>query len=221
MLYLTPMHPGVAGKLCWPHVQALQPVHAQASGHNTSTTTSTPSRFKQSSMCSSPSFPTYRESQSNNITTIAHLNHIGGKSMAMNLVMHQILNLCTKEDIQLSAIFLPGASNTQVDYLSCLHPHHEWHLAPAIFNQINKHWGPHSVDQTVTATNKQLPRFNSHFTEPGCKVVDCLLQDWRQENNWCTPPIALILCILKLMIHQQATTMIMVPCWPGCHWFSA
>jgi hypothetical protein len=64
----------------------------------------------------------------NNISTVAHLNNMGGCSTEMNSIWWTIHLLCKVEHIQLTAIYLLGVNNTVADCLSWLHPHHKWHL---------------------------------------------------------------------------------------------
>jgi len=122
----------------------------------------------------------------NNIATVAHLNHMGGRSPPMSNVMRVMHQLCESSHIQ-------------------------WQLAPAMFCHLDQHWDPHTIDRTASASNSQLPRFNSRFSEAKSKAVDCLLQDWSKDNNWATPPIALILRILNLVERQCAIAKIIVP----------
>jgi len=143
-----------------------------------------------------------------------------GRSPPMNNVMHAIHQLCKSSNIQLMATYLPGADNTVADHLSHLWPHHKWQLAPAMVCRLDQLWGPHTIDRTASASNSQLHRFNSQFSEAKSKAVDCLLQDWSKENNWAAPPIALILRILNLVKRQCTMATIIVPKWPGCCWFS-
>ncbi|ELR23749.1 uncharacterized protein ACA1_195710 [Acanthamoeba castellanii str. Neff] len=75
------------------------------------------------------------------------------------------------------------------------------------------------VDWMATAQNARCPCFNSHFHEEGSEVVDALCQDWRQENNWVTPPIALILKIITLIHQQCASATIVVLTWLNRLWF--
>jgi len=122
-----------------------------------------------------------------NIATVAHLNHMGGRSPQMNNVMRMIHQLCKSSHIQLMATYLPGVDNMMADHLSSLWPHHEWQLSPAMFCRLNQGFGPHTIDRTASASNSQLPRFNLQFLEAESKAVDCLLQDWSKDNNWTTP----------------------------------
>jgi len=73
-----------------------------------------------------------------NIATVAHLNHLGGRSPPMNNVMRTIHQLCKSSHIQLTATYLLGVDNTVADRLSCLWPHHKWQLAPAMFCRLNQ-----------------------------------------------------------------------------------
>jgi len=51
----------------------------------------------------------------NNIVTVAHLNHMGGRSPPMNNVMRAIHQLCKSSHIQLTATYLLGVDNMVAD----------------------------------------------------------------------------------------------------------
>jgi len=91
-----------------------------------------------------------------NIATVAHLNHMGGRSPPMNNVMCAIHQLCKSSHIQLMATYLPGADNMVADHLSRLWPHHKWQLSPAMFHHLDQRWGPHTIDRTASASNSPL-----------------------------------------------------------------
>jgi len=83
----------------------------------------------------------------------------------MNNVMRTIHQLCKSSHIQLMATYLLGVDNMVADHLSRMWPHHEWKLAPAMFCRLDQCWGPHTIDRTASASNSQLPRFNSWLLE--------------------------------------------------------
>jgi len=58
-----------------------------------------------------------------NIATVAHLNHMEGRSPPMNNVMCAIHQLCESSHIQLMVTYLPGVDNMVADHLSRLWPH--------------------------------------------------------------------------------------------------
>jgi len=91
----------------------------------------------------------------NNIATMAHLNHMGGRSPPMNNVMRIIHQLCKSSHIQLTATYLPGVDNMVADCLSHLWPHHKWKLAPAMFCRLDQCWGPHTINRD--SISLQLP----------------------------------------------------------------
>ncbi len=154
-----------------------------------------------------------------NITAVAYVKHLGGRSKAMNRTTHKIFNLCKRHNIQLSTIHLPGVENNCADHLSCLYPQHEWGIAHHIFKSIDRRWGPHTVDRMATTANTKLPCFNSCFWEAGSEAVDAISQDWRGETNWVAPPIALIPQVLRLLRHQRAHATVIAPVWTGKPWF--
>jgi hypothetical protein len=89
----------------------------------------------------------------NNVTTVMYVKHLGGRSKAMNSMMHKIFNLCKHHSIHLSAIHLPGVENNHADYLSWLYPQHEWAITQHLFHFIDQKWGPHMINHMATVQN--------------------------------------------------------------------
>ena len=98
-----------------------------------------------------------------------------------------------------------------------------------VFQSINVHWGPHTVDRFACRYNTKLPRFNSWFFQPGCEAVDAFSQDWGYDNNWLCPPVCLIVRVLKHMEVCLARGTLILPLWKssffwnvcttdGAHW---
>jgi ribonuclease HI len=115
----------------------------------------------------------------NNVTAIAYVNKLGGRSATLNKTMCKILKWCEQHHTQLSAQHLPGLNNSRANRLSRLYLQHEWQLADHIFHSLNRHWGLHTINHTATTSNAHLPWFNSCFHELGSEAVNCLTQDWR------------------------------------------
>jgi len=82
---------------------------------------------------------------------IAYINKLGGRNLAMNKTMQKILAWCEQHDEQLTTRHLPGLDNGWANRLSRLYPQHEWSLADHLFALLDRHWGPHSVDQMALA----------------------------------------------------------------------
>ena len=107
------------------------------------------------------------------------------------------------------------------DHLSRLPLHYEWKLHPELFKQIDRTWGPHTIDRFACMANTQLPRYNSRFMDPLSEGIDALSQqDWALENNYANPPFRLINRLLDLVQEQGATVTLIAPKWPSQLWYS-
>ena len=59
-----------------------------------------------------------------------------------------------------------------MDYISWLVDHDDWKLDPMIFGELDRKWGPHTVDRFADIHNCQIDRFNSCYWSPGEEAVD-------------------------------------------------
>src|SRR6202041_948976 len=101
--------------------------------------------------------------------------------------------------------FLAGKDNTQADASSRSVDLEGWALRPEVFNTVNLHFGPLSIDRFATDTNAKLERFNSRDLCPGSEAVDGFAQDWSRDNNYWFPPVALIGRVLGKAVEERAT----------------
>jgi hypothetical protein len=153
---------------------------------------------------------------SDNVTTVAYLNKMGGHSTCLNHILRKIVAWAEAHNMSYSATHVAGVANGPANFLSCLHPQHEWHTSQMIFHALDTRWGPHTINCFASAHNAQTPWFNSRFTELGGEAVDAMQQDWTQDNNWAAPPIMLIPRVIQLV----AAATIVAPVWRSCHWWS-
>ena len=81
--------------------------------------------------------------QSDNTTTVAYLNAMGGiKSIPCNEMAAMIWAWCPKHNIWLSATHIPWSRNIQANKASrVLKVSIEWSLSPEVFNAIQERWG--------------------------------------------------------------------------------
>jgi hypothetical protein len=157
---------------------------------------------------------------SDNISTVAYLNHLGGAVQELSDMAKAIWSLAFHNGILISARYLAGKRNVLADRLSRLNLTHEWRLHTKLFKWIDNIWGPHTVDRFATLTNTQLPRYNSRFYDPKSEAVDALAQqNWAAENNYANPPFRLISQVVELIKRQKATATLITPSWPGQVWF--
>lgn len=130
---------------------------------------------------------------SDNISTVAHLNHLGGPCYDLNQIAAGIWDLALQHNVTISAKHIPSQLNCVPDRLSRLNPLYEWQLHPGLFNLLDSVWGPHEVDRFATMANTQLPVYNSSFLDPYTSGVDALAQqDWTSLNNFVNAPFRLL-----------------------------
>lgn len=156
---------------------------------------------------------------SDNVTVVASINRLRGKSFFLNEIVRSLFLFCRQHDITLRAQWLPGSSNTRADRLSRMPDPTDWTLADDAWSMIDIVFGPHSMDRMASLNNAKTRRYNSRFRDPAAEAVDCFTQDWTNDNNYVCPPFALIPRILRLIEEQHATATIIVPVWPSAWWW--
>ena len=87
-------------------------------------------------------------------------------------------------------------------------------LNPVTFAELDRAWGPHTVDRFASFHNCQLTRFNSRCWNPGSEAVDTLTVNWAGEVNWWCPPIPLTPRVIRYAQVCAAKEILIVPCWP-------
>lgn len=157
--------------------------------------------------------------RSDNVTTVASINRLVGKSLSLNNLVHSIFTLCHENNISLRAVWIPGANNSEADELSRRPDPNDWELSPLAFFMIDHKFGPHTVDRMASELNTKLPRFNSRLHDPAAEAVNCFAQDWAGETNYVAPPIALIPAVLQHVIKCHAVATIIAPIWPSAWWW--
>ena len=157
-----------------------------------------------------------------NISTVAYLNHMGGPSQELSQIDRAIWVKCTSIGLTLEAKHLAGKLNTHADHLSRINPQstYSWSMHPRIFHEIDRIWGPHTVDRFADITNFKCKIYNSLFFDPLSAGVDALAQlDWTNHNNFVNCPFALIPKVLQVIISQRASATLIAPYWPSQPWF--
>ncbi|XP_043199551.1 uncharacterized protein LOC122389279 isoform X1 [Amphibalanus amphitrite] len=85
--------------------------------------------------------------------------------------------------------------------------------------QLERMFGPHTIDRFASLSTALLPVYNSRFRDPGTAGVDALGQnDWQQHNNFINPPFRLVARVLDAVQAQRAEATLIAPMWPGQPW---
>ena len=126
-----------------------------------------------------------------------------------------IFAIGVNNQIRLEPEWIPREENEFADYLSRIVDHDDWMLNPAVFQELDLMWGPHTIDRFADAHNRQLERFNSRYWNPWTEAVDAFTCDWSKENNWWCPPLYLIPRLLKHAEATKARGTLVIPQWPS------
>ena len=158
---------------------------------------------------------------SDNITTVAYINHMGGPIKELTNIAKQIWLQAFQYQTTITAKHLSGVLNVQADDLSRQTDKFEWMLSKPTFKMLDSMWGPHTVDRFASALSTQLPRYNSRYLDPNGMPVDALAQiDWAEENNFVNPPMRLLDRVLQIIAAQGAHATVIAPWWPAQTWFA-
>ena len=157
---------------------------------------------------------------SDNVTTVAYINHMGGSTQELSDLMTTIWNFAQNLGVTLTSKHLAGVKNIQADRLSRIITLYDWQLSRRVFQHLDVLWGPHTIDRFAAEHNTMLPRFNSMYAEPNSEAIDALAQqNWKDEMNWVNPPFWLIPKILRLVSAQEAEVTLIAPVWKTQPWY--
>lgn len=157
---------------------------------------------------------------SDNITSIAYVNHKGGPCQTLSQIATSIWAEAVNNGMSIQCAHIAGRKNLAADYWSRTPDKHNWMLHPKLFSYIDRIWGPHTIDRFANCLNTQLHRFNSRYYEPLSEGIDALSQDnWWQENNYVNAPFCLIPRVLDVIESQKAVATVIAPKWPAQAWY--
>lgn len=143
----------------------------------------------------------------------------GSRVPEINAVLCRIYDWLRQTGSQLSVFWLPRELNQRADNLSKVPDTDDWQLNPIIFSDLDKRWGPHTFDRFASHRNTLCPKFSSRYWCPGTQGVDAFTFDWSSENNWISPPFALMPKVIEHLRLCQAAATIICPYWPKRPWW--
>ena len=148
----------------------------------------------------------------------------GGSSKAeLQVLAVELFDLVESVGAFVRAVWIPRTQNTRADAVSHANEYvhsYDYHLKGAVFRDINRAWGPLSVDRFASAESTRLPRFNSRFFEPEAEWVDSLTTSWGGgELNYCFPPPRKVDQVIRKMRVDGAKGVLITFEWRGAAWF--
>ena len=128
-------------------------------------------------------------------------------------IAFDIFNICISKSIQLEIEWIPRSENQFADYFSKIEDHDDWGVSFDILSMVQSRFGNLSTDWFASDHNAKLPRFFSRFWNPFCIGIDAFTECWSFDYGLFVPPIALVLRVIRKMMLDRATGVLIIPCW--------
>ncbi|XP_063366186.1 uncharacterized protein LOC134654648 isoform X1 [Cydia amplana] len=156
-----------------------------------------------------------------NTTAISYINKAGGvKFPHLSELARKIWQWCESRKIWIVASYIASKDNVDADTASRdTNLDTEWELAGKYFKQIVKKFGTCSIDLFASRINTKCKTFCSRYPDPEASVVDAFTISWEKEHFYAFPPFAVILPVLRKIINDKATGIVVVPNWPTQAWY--
>ena len=139
-----------------------------------------------------------------------------------NEVTHEIWALCEKHGIWLTAAYIHGKLNILADKESRnKNLDTEWMLNKKYMTEalLSKLCFSPNIDLFSSRLNTQFDTYVSYKPDPYAKHIDAFTISWAYENFYCFPPFSCILRVLRKIIQDKATGILVVPDWPTQSWY--
>ncbi|MEW8544359.1 MAG: reverse transcriptase domain-containing protein [Candidatus Thiodiazotropha sp.] len=149
-------------------------------------------------------------SDNQGVTTIVRK---GSMKQELQDIAFEIFNVCICKSIHLHMEWIPRSENSIADYFSRIEDHDDWGISVHILHMLQCKFGTLSIDWFASDHNAKLARFFSRFWNPFCLGVDAFTETWTFEFGLFVPPITLVTRVIKKMIVDRATGVLVIPCW--------
>ena len=159
--------------------------------------------------------------QSDNKTTIAYINHMGGvKSSVISDIIFDLYEFCLPRNIIIKTSFLKGDHNTKADALSRQEKDSSFSLPHSLFCYFCEHFSlSPDIDLFASRLNKKLDCYYSKGPDPFALGFNSLLMNWN-GIVYAFPPIKLVGKFLNKFLHENAHDAILIsPYWPSQPYF--
>lgn len=120
---------------------------------------------------------------SDNISTMAYLNHMGGPSHELNQIANAVRAEAINNHVSITCCHIAG-KNTTSDRLSRLNDRYEWQLHPELFNFLDTMRGPHTIDRFASVTTVYYSILSAMIL--WCKRSGPARLDTAQQFRKCT-----------------------------------
>ena len=157
-----------------------------------------------------------------NSTSVAVINHMGtSHSEQLNILCKTIWEWAIALGLWLSAAHIPGKLNIRADLESRSNRFEtEWMLnTSSLYRALEQLKMVADIDLFASRLNKQFPKYVSYRPDPEAYAVDAFTLQWTNEQFYAFPPFSLIPMVLKKILDDQATGIMILPDWPTQAWY--
>ena len=96
----------------------------------------------------------------------------------------------------------------------------DWSVAQEWYHYITETLGFYpNIDRFASASNTQVPRYNSKFYEYLAEATDAFAQDWQFDRNWAVPSIYTITRLLEFLPQTNSRTILVIPQWQSASYW--
>ncbi len=89
----------------------------------------------------------------------------------------------------------------------------DWGIDSQSFADLDKRYGPFSVDLFAATNNTRVSKFYSVFAMPGAASVDAFAHNWSGENAFICPPVREVIKVWKRLHSQELQGVLIIPKW--------
>ena len=159
-----------------------------------------------------------------NTTAVAVINNMGTcHSIECNSIVKQIWEFSILHNITwLTAAHIPGSSNVRADAESrhLRSQDTEWMINPTLLtNALDTLNLKPEIDLFASRLNRQFSAYSSFRPDPEASCIDAFTISWSEKNVYCFPPFSCVLRVLRKIIQDRATGVVVVPRWPTQSWY--
>jgi hypothetical protein len=126
-----------------------------------------------------------------------------------------------EHEVKLRTISYVRSADNPADAPSRLTGSDSWRIRADVFLDLDRRFGPHTIDRFASSSAHMLPRYNALFADPLAEAQDCFSRVWSEENNWCHPPISDLDQLAQFLRESGAVATVIAPRWTYTSWFQA
>ena len=159
------------------------------------------------------------------MTAVNYIKNFGvTRSPACNAVIWEIWDWADNRNIWLSPTHIAGKDNVVADQLSRQPIRNglnitEWALDHGSLDQVWQMVDKPDIVLFASSLNAKYHRYVSWGSDSSAWKIDAFSFSWTDLYVFVFPPFAILNRTLKKLEEDQATAILIAPCWPAACWF--